>query len=160
MTPDCVEAPSRPLAGGHRGGVTDRHPCAYREGVDSTVSTPVRSPADRLMRRLLLLPEEPGGECAARAQNAFSRSMLISATRCTLTYVVLPILRPVVDLSGGVGPVLGIVLSIVSMVAIVVATRRFFAADHRWRWRYTVIGGGIFVLVAAQAVIDVGTLAT
>ena len=92
------------------------------------------------------------------AQNAFGRSMLISATRCLLTYVVLPLLRPVVDLSAAIGPAFGILLSLVSMVAIGFSLRRFFATGHRLRWAYAVVGGGIFVLVAAQAVIDLARL--
>jgi hypothetical protein len=120
--------------------------------------TPVLSPADRRMRRLLRLPEDGPRVSIMDAQNAFSRSIAISATRCLLTYVLLPLLGPVLGLSGALGPILGITLSLVSMVAIVAATRRFFAADHKWRWGYTVIGGGIFVLVAVQLVIDVGHL--
>ena len=97
-------------------------------------------------------------ESDAEAQSAFGRSMVISATRCLLTYVLLPLLRPVVDLSAAIGPALGIALSLVSMVAIVFSLRRFFTTGHRWRWAYAVVGGGIFVLVSAQAVIDAVTL--
>jgi hypothetical protein len=92
------------------------------------------------------------------AQRAFSRSIWISASRCLLTYVLLPILGPLLGLSGAVGPVLGLALGAVSMVAIVFATRRFFAADHRWRWAYAAIGGAVFVLLIIQAVIDVVAL--
>jgi hypothetical protein len=97
-------------------------------------------------------------EEGTEAQNAFGRSMVISATRCLLTYVVLPLLRPVVDLSAAIGPAFGILLSLVSMVAIGFSLRRFFATGHRWRWAYAVVGGGIFVLVAVQAIIDAATL--
>lgn len=126
--------------------------------VDPTL--PARSGGDRRMRRLLRLPEGGRRASAVEAQNAFSRSVLISAIRCLLTYVILPLLGPLGGLSGGVGPVLGLALGAVSMVAIVAATRRFFAADHRWRWRYTAIGGAIVVLLAVQAIIDVVALAS
>jgi hypothetical protein len=56
--------------------------------------------------------------------------------------------------------VLGLILGTVSMVAIVFATRRFFAADHRYRWWYAGIGGTIFVLLAVQAVVDISSLVT
>ena len=120
---------------------------------------PARSGADRAMRRLLRLPEDAPGGSLLDAQNAFSRSLVLSATRCLLTYVVIPVLGPVLGLSGGVGPVLGLLLGAVSTVAIVAATRRFFLADHRWRWAYAGIGGAILVLLAVQAVFDVAELA-
>jgi hypothetical protein len=111
------------------------------------------------MRRVLRLPQDGPRASGLAAQQAFSRSVWISAARCLLTYIILPILGPIVGFSGRVGPVLGLAVGAVSMVAIVAAIRRFFAADHRWRWRYTAIGGSIFVLLVVQAVIDIADLA-
>lgn len=121
-------------------------------------TTPERSVADRRMRHLLRLPPDGPKVSLFAAQSAFSRSIAISATRCLITYVLLPILRPLVDLSGGVGPALGLTVGAVSMVAIVFAVRGFFAADHKWRWGYAWVGGGIFVLLTVQAVFDVRAL--
>jgi hypothetical protein len=123
------------------------------------VAPPVRrSDADRFVRRLLGLPADAPKVSLFGAQSAFQKSIAISATRCLITYIFLPLLRPVVDLSGGVGPALGLVVGTVSMVAIVFAVRRFFAADHKWRWGYGAIGGSIFLLLTVQAVVDVRAL--
>jgi hypothetical protein len=131
--------------------------------MDSVVSAPTnapvqRTPADRRMRRLLFLPEDAPKVSIIDAQNAFSKGIAISAVRCLFTYIFLPLLRPLVDLSGGVGPVLGLAIGAISAVAIIVAMRRFFAADHKWRWGYATIGGGILVLVSVQGVVDLRTL--
>lgn len=112
-------------------------------------------PADAFMRRLLRVPDRGS---ATEAQNLFGASILLSTVRCLLTYVVLPLLKPIVDLSGGVGPVLGLLIGAVSAVAIVASMRRFWAADHRMRWWYTAIGGGILVLLVFQAVGDIVAL--
>ena len=113
-----------------------------------------RSNLDEAMRRLLRIrPDEE--QSAAGARSAFSKSLLFTTVRCMLTYVLLPVLRPVVDLSGGVGPVLGLVVSLISAVAIIVSMRRFWAADHRARWAYTAVGGGILVLLVVQSSLDV-----
>lgn len=108
------------------------------------------------MRRLLRLPA--GGDPGRAAEKAFGTSILISTVRCLLTYVLLPLLKPVIDLSGGVGPALGLVIGAVSATAIIFSMRRFWRADHRWRWAYTVLGGGILVLLAVQAVGDIAAL--
>jgi hypothetical protein len=123
----------------------------------ATVAPPIRTrPADAFMRRLLRVRT---GEASARsAENVFGASLLLSTVRCLLTYVLLPLLKPVVDLSGGVGPVLGLLIGTVSAVAIVASMRRFWAADHRLRWAYTSIGGAILVLLAVGAVGDVVAL--
>ncbi len=108
------------------------------------------------MRRLLRLP--PNAGTGETAEKAFGASILVSTVRCLLTYVLLPLLKPVIDLSGGVGPVLGLVIGAVSATAIVFSMRRFWRANHRLRWAYTVIGGGILVLLVIQAVGDIADL--
>lgn len=109
------------------------------------------------MRRLLRVRD--GDTCdIAGARSAFGASVGISAIRCLITYIALPLLRPVIDLSGGVGPALGLAVGAVSAVAIVISMRRFWAADHRMRWGYTAIGGAILAFLAVAAVIDVVAL--
>lgn len=120
---------------------------SYRDG------TPV---ADAFMRRLLRVPD--AGSSAKSAEGVFGASIAVSTVRCLLTYIILPVLKPAVDLSGGVGPALGLLLGAISAVAIIASMRRFWAADHRWRWGYTAIGGGIFLLLVVQAVGDVAAL--
>lgn len=128
--------------------------------MDSAISIPTapalpqRSAGDLRMRRLLRLPEHGPRVSIIDAQNAFGKSIAISATRCLITYVALPLLAPVIDLTGVAGPILGVLLSLVSMVAITFSVRRFFAADHKWRWNYTLVAGGIFVLLLVQLAID------
>jgi hypothetical protein len=119
---------------------------------------PARSAGDERMRRLLRIPDDGPRGSARSAENAFSTSVLVSAVRCLITYVLLPVVGPVVGVAGDVGPVVGLVVGTVSFVAIVAAMRRFFRADHRWRWRYTVIGGTILVFLVIQAIIDLAHL--
>ena len=94
----------------------------------------------------------------ATAEKAFGTSILISTVRCLLTYVLLPLLKPVVDLSGGVGPILGLVIGSVSAIAIVYSMRRF------WRYASAVdagsIGSGTPRTSYAWKPVAVGTSAT
>ena len=123
-------------------------------------SHPERSDADRKMRRILGLSVDGPKQSIFGAQQAFSRSIWISATRCLITYIALPLLRPVLGITGTLGPLLGLIVGAVSMVAIFFALRRFFAADHKFRWRYAAIASAVLVLLTVQAVLDVITLAT
>ena len=119
---------------------------------------PARTAADLRMRRILRIGDADVRASARSAENAFSTSIFISAVRCLLTYLVFPVLGPVVGLAGSVGPVVGLVVGLVSFVAIVASMRRFFRADHRWRWRYTAVGGVILAFLLVQAVIDVADI--
>lgn len=109
------------------------------------------------MRRLLRVDDGMRSSVSA-AESLFGKSIAVSTVRCLLTYVLLPVLRPVLDLTGGVGPMVGLVVTAVSVVAITIAMRRFWAADHRMRWAYTAVASGIIVLLAFQVVGDIRAL--
>ncbi len=106
------------------------------------------APADVWMRRLLRVPERVAPISEAELRRGFSLSMLVSATRCLLTYLVLPFVLPALRLASGVGPLVGLPLGVVAMAANVVTARRFWLADHRYRWPYTALAAGILVLLA------------
>jgi hypothetical protein len=125
-------------------------------GVQNVATAP-RPAADVLVRRVLRIPDGPAAPEGA-AQRAFSTSILVSATRCLLTYVVLPFLAPALGLAAGVGPAIGIPVGVVAIVANVLTIRRFWAADHRRRWAYTAISLSVIVLLAILLVEDVASL--
>jgi hypothetical protein len=130
--------------------------------VETTLTRPVeqqRSPADAFMRRLLRVEGQPKGR-AADADRAFSTSILVSATRCVLTYIVLPFVAPILGLAAGVGPAIGIVISAVAIVFNVMSIRRFWRADHRWRWAATIVSSTIIVLLVVLLVRDLAELLT
>jgi hypothetical protein len=111
-----------------------------------------RSKADLFVRRLLRIEERPEGVSEAAANKAFQKSMLISATRCTLTYVVFPIVIPLLGILKGVEAPLGIAIGTFAIVCDTFTIRRFFAADHKYRWWFSGIAlsiiGLLFVLLA------------
>ncbi len=99
-----------------------------------------RSNADRFMRRLLRLPVDGPQASAADAQKAFQTSILVATVRCLLMYIVFPFVLPAIGVASGVGPWIGLPISVAAIVAIVMSIRRFWRADHSKRWHYTVLG--------------------
>jgi len=111
------------------------------------------------MRRLLRVPEGPPSADDASAHRIFSASILISALRCLLSYVVFPILLPLTGYAPGVGPAIGLPIGIVALVFDVRGIRRFWLADHRLRWQITAIYSAVIVLVLTLVIGDVVHLA-
>jgi hypothetical protein len=89
--------------------------------------------------------------------NLFSSSMLLSATRCLLSYIVFP-------LAGGlgalplVGPAVGVPVGLAALVFDVRAIRRFFLADHRWRWAATALYLAVMAMVSYLVARDLAKL--
>jgi hypothetical protein len=124
----------------------------------TTVRPVHRSKADNFVRRVLRIKERPAGVTHAAAYQAFQKSMLISATRCTLTYVIFPFVLPVVGIAAQ-GAV-GIAVGLLAMVCDVFTIRRFFAVDHKYRWYFSGIVFGIMCLLTALLVQDISHLVT
>lgn len=118
----------------------------------ATAPAPVRGfrsdrAADRLMRRLLGVNsvDRRSGEGAHRA---FRTAVVVSAVRCLITYVAIPVLVPLLSLSGRIAAPVGLVLCVIAYVNGVIAVRRFWASDHRYRWMYTVFMAVVFLILA------------
>jgi hypothetical protein len=116
-----------------------------------------RPAADVAVRRLLRIPEGQTSTEGA-AQRAFSTSVLVSAVRCVLTYLVLPFVAPALGLAAGVGPAIGLPVGGVAIACNMMTIRRFWAADHRWRWAYSALSSTVIALLVVLMVRDVATL--
>ena len=96
----------------------------------------------------------------ASAHRLFNLSMALSGLRCILGYVVLPIVTPALGAAARVGPVVGIPIAVVALVFDVMAVRRFWAANHPWRWRVSLVYAVVMALVLALLVGDIVHLAS
>lgn len=121
----------------------------------STPAPPVeRSAADRWARRLLRVSDVDRGQ---DVHNIFSSSIALSATRCVLSYLVLPAIG--FGAAGLVSPLIGLPVGLLALVFDVRAIRRFFRSDHRWRWAATGLYLTIMVMVGSLVVWDIVQLA-
>ena len=111
--------------------------------------------ADRAMRRILRLPVDGPRASADDARRAFQTSIMVATVRCLLMYIVFPFVLPALGIASGVGPLIGIPISLAAIIAIVMSIRRFWRADHSKRWHYTVLGSTVIVFLSVLIVIDV-----
>lgn len=110
------------------------------------------------MRRVLAVPDGRPTAGEDQAHRLFSVSIALSAARCLATYVILPVVTPLIGPSTSTGPEIGIPLSVLALIFQVRALRRFWLADHRWRWKMTVFYGLLMVLVTALLAWDIARL--
>lgn len=122
-----------------------------------TLSAPL-SDADRRMRRILRLPPEIDPSESIAGRNAMTTSILVSAVRCLLMYIVLPLVAPTLIKAGGVGPLLGLTVDLVGLTALTVSVRRFFKAHDRRRWHYAAFAACVGAALLAFLVIDLRAL--
>jgi anti-sigma factor RsiW len=113
-----------------------------------------RGKADRVARGILRVgPENDRG--TAEVHNIFSSSIALSATRCLLSYIVFPVLAPWLGAFGVIGPIIGLPVGLAALVFDVRAMRRFFRADHRWRWVAAALYLTVMVMVSILVVRDI-----
>ena len=124
----------------------------------TTVPPTTYGRADLVARRILRVPERPPAR-RRDVHRMFSAGILLSALRCLLTYIFLPIVAPLLGLATGVGPAVGLPLAAVALGFDVIGMRRFFVADHRSRWTMAGVYLAVMGLVVALMVIDIVDLA-
>lgn len=99
-----------------------------------------------------LLTTEATEETDRHLRRQLRFSIAISASRCLLTYVVLPLLSPIIQPALGSEPTLGIPLSVTALFFDARAIRSIRRSDHRWRLElivgYLLLMGGIAALLA------------
>lgn len=131
-------------------------PTPAPEQVPDAVAVPEfrsQRPVDRAMRRLLGVKRLDRG-AGTGAHRAFRISVIVSAVRCLITYLAIPILVPLLSLSGWVAAPVGIALCVIAVVNGVVSVRRFWASDHAKRWVYTAFMGVVFIILAVAMVTE------
>lgn len=95
---------------------------------------------------------------APEAERVFSKSVVISGIRCVLTYVIFPFVAPLVGLTASTGAVVGVIIGVVAIVFNVLSIRRFFAADHPYKWWASALNAAVIVLLVVLFFIDSQTL--
>lgn len=79
---------------------------------------------------------------------------MVSAVRCLITYVLVPIMVPILSLSQLVAAPIGIALCLLAVVNGTISLRRFWRSDHPQRWMYTAFVGVIFTILAVALISD------
>ena len=114
--------------------------------------------ADKAMARLLRVPLGRPRATEAQAQSLFRTSIAISAVRCVVSYLAVPIALPFLGSLSNVAPAVEIVLSVVALAFDVKALRRFWLAWHSWRWAMTLVYTVVMVLITVLLVSNVASL--
>ncbi len=144
------------------GRLVARLPDAYHGRVDQLALAPdgltgsaPRSKADTTMRRWLRVPDDRSPIDESATHRIFSASILLSALRCLLSYIVLPVVLPAIGVARGVGPAIGIPVGILALTFDYLGIRRFWLADHRQRWAFTALYAVVGAMVLTLVIVDI-----
>lgn len=111
------------------------------------------SRADRLARRILRIEDEaPGALFPMRG------SLVLSAVRCLITYVAIPLLVPVFGWLTPIAAPVSLVLTVVAGAMAITSLRRVWAAHWDGRWGYTAFAVAVLAALAGLLVFDLRAL--
>ena len=116
------------------------------------------SAADRFMLRLLRIKQvDPIDiEGVKKAHRAFRWAIVFSAIRCTITYLVIPI----ISVAGAVATPVSIGLCVAAGINGVIGVRRFWKTDHVGKWKYTWFMAFVFLILIGTLVFEFTRLVT
>ena len=136
-------------------------PTVAASGAETAAATRMRSDsaADRFMRKILRVKVRDASEANDRAAHrGFQISMVISGVRCLITYLLIPILVPIVSFADVFAAPIGLLLCAIAFVSGISSLRRFWISDHRSRWMYTAFIGVVFAILVVAVAFDVTTI--
>ncbi|MCC7357956.1 MAG: hypothetical protein IT317_00665 [Anaerolineales bacterium] len=102
------------------------------------------------------LIETPEEEEIEHGRRVLSNSVVVVAIRCTLQYVVLPFLLPLIGLSGAVSVWLSMALELFALGMMVFNVRRLWRTA--WRWKYIGLSTLTASFLLIMLYVDVTTL--
>lgn len=119
-----------------------------------------RSAPDRFMRRMLRISETtaPDTGIVDDAHRAFRTSLVVSGLRCLISYVLIPVLVPLLSFAGVLAAPVGIGLCAIAVVNGIVSLRRFWTSNHRSRWMYTWFMAVVFIVLGIALYADIARL--
>lgn len=100
--------------------------------------------------------EDAGTE--AGAERVFSKSVAISGIRCVLTYVIFPFVAPLIGIASDVGATVGVLIGVVAIAFNIASIRRFFKADHPYKWWASALNLAVIILLVVLFIVDSQTL--
>ncbi|MGB9111512.1 MAG: hypothetical protein WCF24_02165 [Acidimicrobiales bacterium] len=121
---------------------------------DAHAGQRLRSRGDCLVRRVLAIPDGPPQLSVVQAQRSFSFAMVLSGLRCLFSYVLVPVVLPLVGLATGAAPYIGVPAALLALVFDVRGIRRYWLANSSHRWAMTWIYLAVIVLVLFLLVHD------
>lgn len=142
----------------------------YDESMDEAIAAnqqcminqpPSASRYDAVARKILRIPDvRPTVRREEAAERLFSLAMVISGLRCTLSYVIVPFILPALGIGAlaGFGPEIGIPIGVAALFFDVKGIRRFWVANHKWRWQMSFIYLAVIGLVLYLVIADIVAL--
>ncbi len=117
-------------------------PALQTSAIATTAAPPAADRTARTERS-----ERKADEQAGRGAVKFS--LIVSAVRCTITYLLLPLWAPLSTVTSVMRPV-ELVLHVVAIISVGYGVRRFWRSGHRFKWYY---------LALAVTVVFISTIA-
>jgi hypothetical protein len=126
---------------------------------------------DHLISRLLFIKpisaDQPqaaqaAGEAAAgvqRATRTYNLSLMLSAGRCVIQYVVLPFVLPLVGVAGEAATGISLAINLVAILAIIASVRRLWQINYARKWAYLCVAAGALVFIVFFILFDLHLIA-
>jgi hypothetical protein len=116
------------------------------------------TPADRFVLNLLRIGDAVDKNAIFGARRATTRAIVVSGIRCTITYLLIPLLAPLVGFLDSFGPAISIALCLIAIGMGISGVRRFWLADHPSRWPYTAFISVVVVLLLVAIGLDIACI--
>lgn len=116
---------------------------------------------DRAIAWVLRVPPQPlvpWQAVVTTSSRPLGMPLLLAGVRCTLRYVVLPFVLPLLGIVTGAGLGIVLLLDVIAAIAIVATLRQLWRCQHSRRWQYLPVALTLAVLLGISFMNDARVL--
>lgn len=105
-----------------------------------------------------LTPVSPEEQSATGAKRALTFGLAFSAVRCTLMYIILPFVLPLIGITGVFATRADIVINLLAMGALGYSVQRFWRINYKHKVAYSAVAVVTFCILAIFILLDLQKL--
>lgn len=124
--------------------------------VQSTSTSTFLNRLDAIIARVLFISPQPANANASvkTAERAFGYSLLLSAVRCIIKYVLLPFVLPLIGIAGGLAIGITLVINVIAIISLIASVRTLWRINYSRKWSYLAVAVAAMVFIGFFILFD------
>ncbi|MFN8421726.1 MAG: hypothetical protein U0528_21140 [Anaerolineae bacterium] len=117
---------------------------------------------DAIVARILFIKPQAAAVNAnpsvKTAERAFGYSLLLSAVRCIIKYVLLPFVLPLIGIAGGLATGITLLINVIAILSLVASVRTLWRINYSRKWSYLAVAVAAMIFISFFILFDLSII--
>ncbi|MBX3063653.1 MAG: hypothetical protein KF726_11790 [Anaerolineae bacterium] len=117
---------------------------------------------DAIVARILFIKPQAAAvnanQSVKTAERAFGYSLLLSAVRCIIKYVLLPFVLPLIGIAGGLATGITLLINVIAILSLVASVRTLWRINYSRKWSYLAVAVAAMIFISFFILFDLNII--